>query len=348
MKEIDSILIALFFFSCLTSIGQQNEKNTNSESKFKVSGSMDAYFRTNLNGPNGEDAVAPGSSFANLSGFALGMLNVVGKYETKKVGIVADFVFGPRGEDATFNSPLLRPGGSSNIINQLYVYWNVSETIQFTFGNFNTFLGYEVISPVSNFNYSTSYLFSYGPFSHTGIKADFNFTENLSLMLAVLNPTDATEFNPFGKYAFGAQLSYTDQFLNILVDDDSFELDFTGGFHLSDTFYFGINGAIHKEESKNIGFVGLAIYPQISASETVTLGLRGEYFKEIGVFGAIGTSTEDSSVYAVTATANIKVGELTITPELRLDSSSEDFFLDKDLISQKNLSSFVLATTYKF
>ena len=43
-----------------------------------------------------------------------------------------------------------------------------------TLGNFNTFLGYEVISPAANFNYSTSYMFSYGPFSHTGMKLDFS------------------------------------------------------------------------------------------------------------------------------------------------------------------------------
>lgn len=37
-------------------------------------------------------------------------------------------------------------------------------------------------------------------------------------MLGVMNPTDLTEFNPNGSYAFGAQLGYSDQFLNVLVD----------------------------------------------------------------------------------------------------------------------------------
>ena len=100
---------------------------------------------------------------------------------------MVDLVFGPRGEDAVFLSGTLRPGGSSNIVNQLYVYWNVTKKITLTMGNFNTFLGYEVISPIDNYHYSTSYLFSYGPFSHTGIKSDIVLTEDWSLMLAYLN-----------------------------------------------------------------------------------------------------------------------------------------------------------------
>ena len=143
------------------------------EKKFSISGSIDAYYRANLNGdnsaPDGVPNAAPGSSFANLPGFALGMANLIVGYEGEKTGFVADLVFGPRGTDAIFASPINSATG--NIVNQLYGYWNVSDKVTLTLGNFNTFLGYEVISPVANFNYSTSYLFSYGPFSHTGLKA---------------------------------------------------------------------------------------------------------------------------------------------------------------------------------
>ncbi len=46
---------------------------------------------------------APGTSFANRPGFALGMANLIASYEGEKVGFVADLVFGPRGEEAVFN-----------------------------------------------------------------------------------------------------------------------------------------------------------------------------------------------------------------------------------------------------
>ncbi len=88
--------------------------------KFSISGTVDAYFRGNLNAPNvGENTMAPGSSFANLPGFALGMANVVTAYEGEKVGFVADLVFGPRGTDAIFNSPMYSATG--NIVNQMYM-----------------------------------------------------------------------------------------------------------------------------------------------------------------------------------------------------------------------------------
>lgn len=320
--------------------------------KFSFSGSIDAYYRTNFNGPNDENAIAPGSSFANLPGFALGMANVIASYEGEKVGFVADLVFGPRGTDAIFNSPMYSATG--NIVNQLYAYYNVSDSFKLTLGNWNTFLGYEVISPAANFNYSTSYLFSYGPFSHTGLKADFAISDDVSAMVGVMNGTDQTEFNPTGDYAFGAQLGFYGQFLNLLVDPDFFEIDYTGGFDISESFYFGINAAYLSGNDDGPGFYGAAIYPQYALSESFSLGLRAEYFNEDGEFGAINyneinmENVEDNSVFAVTLTGSYTYEGLIIKPELRLDSASENVFYDTDLMPNKSLGSFVLAAIYQF
>lgn len=337
----------LMLLSLLVSAQEETETP-----KLEFSGSIDVYYRANINGdnsaPNGIPNAAPGSSFANLPGFALGMANIIASYQGEKVGFVADLVYGPRGTDAIFASPIYSATG--NIINQMYAYWNVSENVTLTMGNFNTFLGYEVISPSANFNYSTSYLFSYGPFSHTGLRADFTLSEDFSLMLAIMNPTDVTELNLDGNYAYGAQLGYSGQFLNFLLDDGAFEIDYTGGFDFSDNFFFGINAAYYDGGHNNPGFAGVALYPQLDTSENFTLGLRGEYFVEDGSFGAIGTSVADSSVFAVTLTGSANIGSLTIKPELRLDSATDDsaYFLDNDLVPQKSLSSFLLAAIYSF
>ncbi|MGB5554570.1 MAG: porin [Flavobacteriaceae bacterium] len=345
------VFLAIMLLATITFAQDEEEATT---PKFTLSGSIDAYYRANLNAANaGENYVAPGSSFANLPGFALGMGNVIASYEGEKVGFVADLVFGPRGTDAVFASPMYSATG--NIVNQLYAYWNISDKVKLTFGNFNTFLGYEVISPVANFNYSTSYLFSYGPFSHTGLKADFALSEDFSLMLAVMNPTDLTEFNPTGQYAWGAQLGYKGQFLNTVIDNGSFEIDYTGGFDLSDTFYLGLNAAYFSGDTEDgIGdFAGVALYPQYKTSESFTIGLRGEYFTEMNDFGAIGTSPDpnfdgDQSVFAVTLTGSATIGNLIIKPELRLDSTSEDVFVNSDGEALGSLSSFVLAAVYSF
>jgi len=363
MKVITSSKLVKFLFllpvvlTTSTLIAQEKEETA---PKFSISGSVDAYFRTNFNGLNkSEDIVggdevsltpsAPASSFANDPGFAIGMANVILGYEDDKVGFVADLVFGPRGEDAVFLS-----APSTNIVNQLYAYYKVNDALKFTLGNWNTFLGYEVISPVANFNYSTSYMFSYGPFSHTGLKADFSFDDNWSGMLAIMNPTDYTEFNPIGKYSFGGQLGYSNEsgsaYLNLiygeqsLSDDALFQIDLTTGWDLTDSFYLGFNGTY--QDTDGMGFYGAALYPQLALSESFGLGLRAEYFKELEDGGPVYGADVRSLDF--TLTGNYTVGSLIIKPELRLDSISEEVFLDQDLQSTDNLSSFVLAAIYAF
>ena len=339
MKKI--ILSAIALVGTLTLNAQEEAPS------FSLSGTVDAYYRANLSAPNDEDAIAPGSSFAQLPGFALGMANLIASYEGEKVGFVADLAFGPRGTDAIFASPMYSNTG--DIVNQLYVYWNVSESVTLTMGNFNTFLGYEVISPAANFNYSTSYLFSYGPFSHTGLKADFDLGNDWSLMAAVMNPTDATEYNPSGDYGFGLQLGYAGQYLNFLDSQGAYEIDFTGGLDLSDSFFLGLNAA-YFDGGDDVSFAGVALYPQLATSDSFSLGLRAEYFAETGEFGAIGATDADgdADVLALTLTGSYTVGNLMIKPELRLDSASDEAFLDNDLSGSKSLSSFVLAAVYSF
>jgi len=361
-------------------------------STLTLSGSVDAYFRTNFNAPNkGENYMSPASSFGNLPGFALGMANIIATYEGKKVGAVADLVFGPRGEDAVFGSPLYAGGmaGSSQIINQLYVYWNVTDAVTLTFGNFNTFLGYEVISPTANFNYSTSYMFSYGPFSHTGLKADFALSDKWSLMASVMNPTDMTEFNLNGTYTLGAQLGYSTDagstYLNFvygdqdgrLVNDGSlitdqssagntFQIDLTTGFNLSESLFLGVNTTynttssgeffsgsdVQETDGDGSGFYGFAGYLQATTSDKFAIGLRGEYFSVFngGLEGVVGVNGRgDGNVFAMTLSGNAKISKnLTLIPELRLDSMGEEFFLDQDLNPSKSLASFLIAAVFSF
>ena len=324
------------------------EETEAEEKKLSVTGSVDAYFRTNFTGPNtafgdeGEEFfLNPGTSFADRSGFSLGMANVILSYEGSKVGFVADLVFGPRGEDAVFLSV-----ASTNIVNQLYAYWNVSETVTLTLGNFNTFLGYEVISPTGNFNYSTSYMFSNGPFSHTGLKADIALSDDASLMLAVMNSTDFTEINLDGSYTLGAQLGYKDQYLNLIYGEQTgttgttFQVDYTGGFDVSDTFFLGINATYNDTDGS--GFYGAALYPQLSTSDSFSIGVRGEYF------GVHAEDVDDETVFAATLSANYKIDDLTIIPEVRLDSWSTEGYFDNDLEPTKSLASFLLAAVYSF
>ncbi|WP_308993216.1 outer membrane beta-barrel protein [Mariniflexile litorale] len=329
MKKL--ITLSMLFMATVV-IGQEETPTK----KVSIGGSVDAYYQTYLTAPDNIGA-SFGSSFAEQTGFALGMANIIATYEGETTGAVADLAFGPRGVGAV--------GGDESIfINQLYAYWNVSESTKLTMGRFNTFLGYEVISPVANFNYSTSYLFSNGPFSHVGLKADFALSDDFSLMLAVMNETDVNN-NMSGDYSLGAQFGYAGQFLNFYYANVGlgFEVDYTGGFDLSDSFFLGINAAYADNDGE--GFMGAALYPQVATSDNFSIGLRGEFFDWLS---DADSSVDDQDVFAVTLTGSYTLENLIIKPELRLDSNSQEVYSDNDLAPTKSLAAFTLAAIYSF
>jgi len=340
-KYRKNLVLAVMSFCAVALFAQEEEEST---SPFSLSGSIDTYFRTTF-ADAGEATTATPTSFANQTGFALGMANLVGTYEKGSTGVVVDLVFGPRGTEATFENDVL-----NGIINQAYAYWNVSDKTTLTIGRFNTWVGYEVIAPAANFNYSVSYLFSNGPFSHLGAKADFALSDDVSLMLAVTNPWDTNDISGSGEYAVGGQLGFYGQFLNLYYDSGKdgglgFEIDYTGGFDVTDDFFLGINAAYNDNSETGTGFYGAALYPQLATSDNFSIGLRGEYFAFTD-----DEADDDVPVLGLTLTGSFTKDNLIIKPEIRLDSFGNDNepFLDSDGAATNSLSSFLIAAIYTF
>ncbi len=341
MKKI----LTLIALSVLTlSFGQDEE------SKFKFNGSVDAYWRSNINAPNDEVnegtlPYAPPSSFVNMPGFSLGMANLVASYEDDKVGFVADLAYGPRADQA------INPNGATNnaAINQMYMFWKVTENTTATMGRFNTFLGIERISPVENFNYSMSHAFTFGPRNHNGLMLDFKLKNNWTMKLAVMNPMEVTDFNNTGHYSVGGQIINGNFKFGYVRSQRSSFIDIVTGFDISDKIQMGLNAQFANYENGvlegRIGdeYTSLSIYPQYTASESMSWGVRLEYI----AFGPVADS-DVLSVVTPTLTANYQVGGLTIKPEFRLDSSSQDIFINNDGNGSGTLSSFVLGAVYSF
>ncbi|MDA7705970.1 porin [Flavobacteriaceae bacterium] len=306
--------------------------------KLSVSGTVDVYGTTN----NVDGTGTPGLLIASpekANGFGLGMANTVFSYDGAKSGVVADLAFGPRADDANM----------AGAINQLYAYYNVSESVTITAGQFNTFLGYEVISPAANFNYSVSYLFNAGPFSHTGIKLDYAATEDLSFLLAVTNAhaISSADANESGATQFGAQVGYKGQYLNFIYGavtetsaTDAVFVDYTGGFDLSESFYVGINAAYAYSDDEDSGYQGAALYLENTFSETFALGLRPEFFSLID-----GDESED--LFALTLTGSTQLDDnLKLITELRYDNS--DDYIIEGIAAEKNVTALTIAAVYSF
>ncbi len=354
------------------------------EPKLTFSGSIDTYFHTSFKTTNDfyGGAYAPSTSFSDLKGFALGMVNLITSYSGEKAGFTADIVLGPRGQAAVFGT-----ASGQAIINQAFAFYKFSDKVTLNIGQFNTFVGYEVISPAVNFHYSTSYLFSWGPFNHTGARLDFALNNGFVAKLAVMNPTDIVEFNPVNTYTLGAQIGKTSDaggiWLNFLygdqdgtldkdvavIDDTSagklFQADVTLGYNLSSKFYLGFNasmqsvatgelvdatGSIVDAGGKGSSFMGFAVYPKITLTENFAIGARAEYFAiKNNHLDIIGLSEEsgDGNVVEFTVSGNYKAGGLTFIPEVRIDKTSENSFT-LDSKSKDVMPSFTLAAVYKF
>jgi hypothetical protein len=406
MKTLKNVgCLAMLLFISLYSYGQDQSaasstttpaataapaaKEEDEEPAFVLSGSIDTYFHTSFGGENPfMGTYAPSTSFADLKGFSLGMVNLIGSYSGEKVGFVADVVFGPRGQAAVFGT-----ASGQAIINQMFAYYKLSDAVTLNLGQFNTFVGYEVISPAVNFHYSTSYLFSWGPFNHTGLRADFSFGEGGVAKLAIMNPTDIVEFNPVNTYTLGAQVGKTGDFGGVWVnflygdqdgtlDEDTnlpfdasagklFQGDITLSYNVSETFSIGLNtsyqqvaagefmdagGDIQDVDDDASSFFGVALYPKLTVSETFSIGLRAEYFSTKNDHFAWLDSgalfglddNDDGSVMEFTLSGNYKVGGLTFIPEIRIDKTSEDSFFNSDGDAKDMLATLNMAAVYKF
>lgn len=328
------LIFTLLLASSLIVTGQEKED----KGTFTLSGTVDVYHTSNLksNSPGSVGILYGGSASPN--GFGLGMVNTIFSYEKGKAGVVADLTYGPRANAAN---------AYEGAINQLYAYYNASDKVTFTLGQFNTWYGYEVISPSGNFNYSVSYLFNAGPFSHTGLKLDYAASEDLSFMFAITNPHGVVAgANPTSDYQLGFQTGYKGQYFNLAYGADGFGftdvlyLDYTGGFDVSDSFYLGINAAYANSSDADAGYQGVALYLQNAFSDKFSLGFRPEFFTTTSGAG-------DANVSAFTLSGNYSLTDsLVIIPEIRIDSSSD--LIIPGFPTEKSMTGATLAAVYSF
>ncbi len=329
----------------------------------EISGSGDLYYKYDLSkNPN------IGTSFAtDQNSVSLGMIDIALKKKSGKTSFVGEVSFGPRGAGQSIPNDA---DGQSFHIQNLYASYAASEKLTLTAGYMSTFVGYEVISPLANLNYSTSYLFTNGPFQNAGVKANYAFTSKVGLMVGLFND----QWNVYqadsslGLNAFGAQLSLTpieglSAYINYLDGSASGTIiDLTATYQITEKFKLGLNVAdysgnelVFEGEDGDFlyeqGYTGFAIYPSYAFSTNFSLGLRAENFKakKNSIYDVLGTGpSSDESVTALTLSANLKSGNLTFIPEFRMDSGSEDMFSDSDLAATKSASQVSLAVVYGF
>lgn len=345
---------------CVYSIFSFSQDNTNATKKtsyFTFTGYVDGYFRYDFS----KDITNNKTSFTNSTGgLQLGMLSEKIDFTKNKFSVTADLGIGKRSKEFAYNDK-----GILSSIKQLYASYQLTDWMKLTAGTWATHIGYEVVDPYVNRNYSMSYMFSYGPFLHTGLKSEFAFGKS-GLMLGISNPTDYRKAPSANKKSLLLQYSYafnenTKLYLNYVggqrPTDEAKVRQFDVVFNdkLNDQINIGFNGTINSTTLKKNGsygnaasWSGASLYLNIDPWEKVGFTQRFEAFSDKNQLSGLSTSAYGGTIYANTISANLKVGPVVIVPEYRIENCSNKVFHDRKGAESNFESSFILAAYLKF
>ena len=343
------------FWLALASIFHANGQDSAAKGTLAITGSVDAYYRYNFHNAKDSGHTNNLTSFTNSqNSFELGMASVKADYTIGKVEGVADLGFGRRAEEFSYNDH-----GTLVAVKQAYVSYAPSAKVKFTMGKWATHVGYELLDAYLNRNYSMDYMFSYGPFFHTGLKMDVTANSNFAFMVGISNPTDMSTASFSKKFGI-AQVHFTttnakiNAYVNYvggkdMADNGVNQVDVVVTGTVSSKFNIGYNGTVKsvKPEGKSgDSWWGSAVYLNYDPTAIFGLTARGEYFDDQKAVAGIGTS-----IFDFTLSGNIRISNLTIIPEFRLDAAKDPiFFTNSDGVtpSAKSTGTFLLAATYHF
>jgi Putative beta-barrel porin-2, OmpL-like. bbp2 len=323
-----------------------------------ISGFADVYYRYDFSKNPSNNR----TSFTNShNSFELGMASLKLEHSFGKVSMVADMGFGKRAQEFSYNE-----SGVVAAIKQLYVSYAATDWLKLTMGSWATHVGYELVDAPANRNYSMSYMFSWGPFFHTGLKAEATFGK-AGFMLGVANPTDYKTAPLDSKKYMLAQFSYA------FTDNIKAYLNYVGGKRftdsaktnqfdvvvtakVSDKFSLGYNGTVNttkfqiddKYDTDAQAWWGSAAYLNFDPTEKFGLTWRSEYFSDKNQLVAMSLAPEGAAIFANTISANFRIHGLTIIPEFRFETSGKDVFYDKEGGPKSGNASVLLAAVYKF
>ena len=351
-------LAALFLLSFFISNAQDTTK------ALTFSGSVDGYYRYNFSGkPNNY------TSFTNSqSSFELGMasLRADAIALSGKVGATVDLGFGRRAEEFSYNDGEAGAGKNGFLtlaaVKQAFVTYAPISKLKFTMGKFATHIGYELVDAALNRNYSMSYMFTNGPFFHTGLKADIT-AGPVAFMVGITNYTDQSTAttstkNLIAQFSGGTKNGKLKFYLNYsgfsgaesaakpagLKSLNQIDLVVLGT--LCSKFNIGYNGTVQERKpvsASSGSWIGNALYLNFDPTAKIGLTLRSEYISDNKT-----VYFPTKNIFANTLSLNAKVGPLTIIPELRFESAKSNIYLKNDGSGIKSTLTGLLAAVYKF
>jgi hypothetical protein len=236
----------------------------------------------------------------------------------------------------------------------------VGKGLRFDVGKMATYFGAEVIEAIDNPNYSRSLLFNYAiPFTHTGLKASYAFTDTLNASFYVVNGWDNSTDNNSGK-SIGVSIGFAPAevfsgYVNVMTGPEQADnnrdnrtlVDLVATIKPIKPLSIILNYDDAQEDhlaadggtAKWSGFAGIIKY---DINETYSISVRGESFDDKD---GVRTNTVQK-LTEVTVTPEVRLANgIILRPEYRHDSSNQESF---DNGTKKSQDTIALGAMYRW
>ena len=331
------ILLPVFLFLSILSKAQTDStKAPTSSTSYTIY--FDGYYKNDFS----KQSTNNKTSFTNSNqSLQLGMASIKLDHTKGNFTGTLDLGLGKRAQEFSYND-----NGVAQAIKQAYISYAPMSGLKITAGKWATHIGYELLDAYSNRNYSMSYAFSYGPFFHTGIRADIALGGKSALMIGFAQPTDFVSTDSPDKMLI-AQFSTSSKndvlkaFLNYQGGKDKSQFDLVLNGVVNSQVAINYDGTIANISGKN--WTSNAVYVNYDPSAKIGFTLRSEYFDDSK--NAVGVG---SSIFQNTFSANIHFSKLTLIPEIRFDNAKDKIFFNTNNNLNQYASNFLIAAVYKF
>lgn len=353
------------------------EPTTERSKNWSIVGNFDFYYAFNSNSPS--DISGPTANSTSLPAgnnsyrfydsyarqFSLNLAELSLKHTTKEVSFLLDLDFGQMAELNAVTPPNLAVDNSSKNIGQAIVTFTPEGAPTWTFdiGKMPTHLGLEVIKAKENWNYSRSFLFTYGiPVWHTGVHANYAANSQLNFGAYLYNGWN-TLYSINSAQTFGWQVKFVpNESLTLIYNGISgpqkaadvndkktvHEANFT--YLLNLKFALGFDFLVGSEDrgvsaTVDTKWTAYSIALKYQIDEKSYTSFRYESFKDEN--GKIVDSTLAQNLNSATVTYAYRTStDIEARIEYRRDNSDKTVFVKGDGSSVDNQSTATLALLY--
>ena len=335
MKSIIPLGVFLFM-SILSKAQTDSTKAPTSSTSYTIY--FDGYYKSDFS----KQSTNNKTSFTNSNqSLQLGMASIKLDHTKGNFTGTLDLGLGKRAQEFSYND-----NGVAQAIKQAYISYAPMSGLKITAGKWATHIGYELLDAYSNRNYSMSYGFSYGPFFHTGIRADISLGGKSAMMIGFAQPTyfvstDSPDKMLIAQFSTSSKNDVLKAFLNYQGGKDKSQFDLVLNGVVNSQVAINYDGTIANISGKN--WTSNAVYVNYDPSAKIGFTLRSEYFDDSK--NAVGVG---SSIFQNTFSANIHFSKLTLIPEIRFDNAKDKIFFNTNNNLNQYAGNFLIAAVYKF